>query len=78
MKKGFTNSTGWNLGIIGKSNHLADPFTSTPIKGTNANKIKEMINNTLDKLNNLFWSKKEKKINIDKPNKIKIKCLIKK
>ena len=41
IKKGFTNSTGCNLGKKIKSNHLVDPFTSTPIKGTISNKIKE-------------------------------------
>ena len=40
--------------------------------------IKEIMNKILDEFNNLFWSKKEKVINIDKPKKIKIKCLIKK
>ena len=41
MKKGFINSTGCNLGKKIKSNHLVDPFTSIPIKGTNNNKIKD-------------------------------------
>ena len=41
IKKGFTNSTGCNLGKKIKSNHLVDPFTSTPIKGTNSNNIKD-------------------------------------
>ena len=41
IKKGFTNSTGCNLGKKIKSNHLVDPFTSTPIKGTKSSKIKE-------------------------------------
>ena len=41
IKKGFTNSTGCNLGKKTKSNHLVDPFTSTPIKGTKSNKIKD-------------------------------------
>ena len=26
IKKGFTNSIGWNLGKNGKSSHLEDPF----------------------------------------------------
>ena len=41
IKKGFINSTGCNLGKKIKSNHLVDPFTSIPIKGTNNNKIKD-------------------------------------
>ena len=41
IKKGFTNSTGCNFGKKIKSNHLVDPFTSTPIKGTKSNKIKD-------------------------------------
>ena len=39
-KKGFNNSIGWNLGKKNKSNHLLEPFTSDPIKGTNKSKIK--------------------------------------
>ena len=41
IKKGFTISIGCNLGKKIKSNHLVDPFTSIPIKGTNNNKIKD-------------------------------------
>ena len=41
IKKGFKNSIGWNLGKKEKSNHLLDPFTSTPKKGTNSNDIKK-------------------------------------
>ena len=41
MKKGFTNSTGCILGKSIKSNHLVDPLTSIPIKGTKSNKIKD-------------------------------------
>ena len=78
MKKGFTNSIGWNLGTKGKSSHLVDPLTSTPIKGTKAKEIKVIKNNILEKFNNLFWSKKERLINIKKPKKIKIKCFRKK
>ena len=40
IKKGLTISIGWNLGRKGKSIHLLDPLTSTPIKGT---KIKNII-----------------------------------
>tara|TARA_B110000444_G_C18739168_1_gene547138 strand:- start:48 stop:389 length:342 start_codon:yes stop_codon:yes gene_type:complete len=41
IKKGFTNSTGCNLGKKIKSNHRVDPFTSTPIIGTKNNRIKD-------------------------------------
>jgi hypothetical protein len=41
IKKGFTNSTGCNLGKKIKSSHLVDPLTSTPIIGTRSNKIKD-------------------------------------
>ena len=41
IKKGFTNSTGCNLGKKIKSNHLVDPFTSIPMNGTEINKIKD-------------------------------------
>ena len=78
IKKGFTNSIGWNFGTTDKSSHLIEPFTSTPINGTNVNMIKKIMNKILDKFNNLFWSTKEKVINIARPKKIKIKCLIKK
>ena len=40
-KKGFTISTGCNLGKKIKSNHLVDPFISIPINGTKSSKIKE-------------------------------------
>ena len=78
IKKGFTNSIGWNLGKNGKSNHLEDPFTSTPIKGINA-KVKSVIeNDIIDTLIRVFWSMKEKVIITDIPKNIKIKCLRKK
>ena len=42
IKKGFTNSTGCNLGKKNKSNHLVDPLTSTPMNGTKNNNSKDM------------------------------------
>ncbi len=36
IKKGLTNSIGWNLGSKYRSIHLLDPLTSTPIKGTSS------------------------------------------
>ena len=50
IKKGFKNSIGWNLGKKEKSNHLLDPFTSTPKKGTNSNDIKKIINSNVANL----------------------------
>ena len=41
IKKGFTSSTGCNLGKKIKSNHLVDPFTLIPIKGTKSRRIKD-------------------------------------
>ena len=50
MNNGFTNSTGWNLGIKIKSSHLFDPFSSNPNIGTKKrNKIE-----TINKGNNNF------------------------
>ena len=37
-KNGFNSSIGWNLGKKNRSNHLLEPFTSDPIKGTNRSK----------------------------------------
>ena len=42
IKKGFTNSIGWNLGKKFRSIHLLDPLTSTPMNGT---KIKNNSDN---------------------------------
>ena len=41
IKNGFTSSTGCNLGKKNRSNHLVDPLTSTPIKGTRNNNIRD-------------------------------------
>ena len=78
IKKGFTNSIGWNLGKNGKSSHLEDPFTSTPIKGINTKANSVIENNIIDILIRVFWSIKEKVITTDIPKNIKIKCLKKK
>ena len=50
IKKGLINSTGCSLGKNIKSNHLVDPFTSTPIKGTRSNKIKDNKNIKIETL----------------------------
>ena len=39
IKKGLTNSIGWNLGSKYRSIHLLDPLTSIPIKGTSNKRI---------------------------------------
>ena len=70
IKKGFNISIGWNLGKNGRSNHLLDPFTSIPKRGTKT-KVKKVIkNNAKEILIKIFWSKKEKKIKIVIPNEI--------
>ena len=43
IKKGLINSIGCSLKKY-KFNHLFDPLTSTPISGTNINKIRRKIN----------------------------------
>ena len=48
---GFKISIGWNLGKNKKSTHLFDPLISTPIKGTNKRKIKQIKNNINEILN---------------------------
>ena len=62
IKKGFKTSIGWNLGKKNKSIHLFDPFTSTPIIGTNVKKIKQAKNNMIEILNRLSLLIDEKKI----------------
>ena len=64
IKNGLTISTGWNLGKNIKSNHLFEPFTSIPKKGTNSklrNAIKNRINENFAKI---FWSRNENVIKI--------------
>ena len=55
---------GWNLGKKNKSNHLFDPLTSIPMKGTN-NKLKNAIKNKINEnFVKIFWFKNEKSIKI--------------
>ena len=75
IKKGLTNSIGWNLGKKYKSIHLLDPLTSMPMRGTNINKIKEKIKITTEYLRSLFWSIDERTKITNIPKKIKTKCL---
>ena len=55
---------GWNLGKKNKSNHLFDPLTSIPMKGTN-NKLKNAIKNKINEnFVKIFGFKNEKSIKI--------------
>ena len=75
IKKGLTNSIGWNLGNKYKSIHLLEPFTSIPIIGTSIkkiNEIKKIINENLKSLSSLI---EERTKIIIIPKKIKTKCL---
>ena len=75
IKKGLTNSIGWNLGKKYKSIHLLDPFTSIPINGTRIKKINEKTKTIRENLKSFSWFIEEiKKITII-PKNIKIKCL---
>ena len=60
IKKGFKTSIGWNLGKKNKSIHLFDPFTSTPIIGTNIRDKIEIKKRTIEYFNNLFVFNEEK------------------
>ena len=78
IKKGLTNSIGWNLGIKYKSIHLLDPLTSTPIKGTNIKRATDTAKQIIEILKRFCWFIDEK-IKIKKtPIDKKIKCLKKK
>ncbi len=48
IRNGFKISIGWNLGIKGKSIHLIEPFTSTPINGIKAKNMKKIKNKNLE------------------------------
>ena len=78
IKKGLTNSIGWNLGIKYKSIQLLDPLTSTPIKGTNIKRTTDTAKQIIEILKRFSWLIDEK-IKIKKtPINKKIKCLKKK
>ena len=78
IKKGFTNSIGWNLGIKYKSIHLLDPFTSIPIRGTKNKRIIDATKKMIEIFKRFSWLIDEK-IKIKKtPINKKIKCLKKK
>ena len=75
IKKGLTNSIGWNLGNKYKSIHLFDPLTSTPIIGTNNKKTNDNKKTIKDNLKSFSWFKEERKKITIIPKKIKIRCL---
>ena len=62
IKNGLSISIGWNLGKKNISNHLLEPLTSTPIKGTNIREIRHKANKKFEILNRLSWCNDEKKI----------------
>ena len=78
IKKGLTNSIGWNLGNRYKSIHLLDPLTSIPIKGTSNKRTIDKTKKIIEILKRFSLSIHEKiKIKRTPINK-KIKCLKKK
>ena len=62
-KKGFKISIGWNLGNGPKSSHLFEPFTSTPIIGTNKRDKNVIKNKKIDNLTIISWFIIDKKNN---------------
>ena len=78
IKKGFTNSIGWNRGKKLKSIHLLEPFTSTPIKGTKIKKTNEIKKNITENFKSVSLLIEERKKITIIPSRIKIKCLKKK
>ena len=78
IKNGFRTSMGWNLGKKYKSIHLFEPLTSTPIIGTKAKKIKDIINNGVISLISNSVFNIEIKIIINKAKNVKTRCLVKK
>ena len=59
--KGFNNSIGWNLGKKIRSNHLLDPFTSIPIKGTKSKSKRQTTNKKIEIFNRISLLIEEKK-----------------
>ncbi len=75
IKKGLTNSIGWNLGKKNKSIHLLDPLTSIPINGTKHKNISESIKIINENLISFSCLIEERVKIIVIPKNIKIKCL---
>ena len=55
IKKGFTNSIGWNLGKKNRSIHLLEPLTSAPMIGTSDKKNKVNMKRIKENLKIFFW-----------------------
>ena len=75
IKKGLTNSIGWNLGKKYKSIHRWALFTSTPIIGTKNKEIRENIKIKGEILKSLSSFIEDKIKIIINPKKTKDKCL---
>ena len=78
IKKGLTNSIGWNLGKKLKSIHLLEPFTSIPINGTKIKKNNDNKKIAMEILYSFGWLIEDKKKIMIMPKKINVKCLKKK
>ncbi len=78
IKNGFKISIGWNLGKKKGSNHLLDPFTSIPRKGTKNKQKKDIKKNIIENLIKVFCFKIEKNNKKIIPSKINDKCFKKK
>ena len=74
IKNGFKNSIGWNRGRNEKSNHLLDPLTSIPIKGTKIKAANAKKNRITDILTMNSWFKNENNNIIKIPTITNIKC----
>ena len=77
IKKGLTNSIGWNRGKKLRSIHLLEPFISMPIKGTKIKKINDIKKKITENFKRVSLSIEERKKIINTPSSIKIKCFIK-
>ena len=53
IKNSFKISIGWNLGKKNMSNHLLEPFTSTPTNGTKNNAVREIKKRKIEYLYNI-------------------------
>ena len=78
IKKGLTNSIGWNLGKKYKSIQRWALFTSIPIMGTKNNEINEIKKKTGEILKSFSSFIEDKTKIIITPKKTKDRCLKKK
>ena len=75
INNGLSISTGWNLGMSLKSNHLFEPLTSIPVIGTKNKKINENKKIIIENFKSFSWLIEERKKIMIIPKKIKTKCL---